>query len=227
MIHSRCSRDRQRNRSPRDRWYATYLVTFTFTQLIDIALWLQHAQVPGGLRACAGLKEQLTRFPPDEQWTQYVVSKFAIPLVVFSQHAMQLTYPSEVLKNHRGKYILTHALPLVGMCFQFACSDIVMAKYPTAHETVRWGGHSAETWQVLCVSGLVAFDFWLLIDEFSVMLVHVLALASVMSFLWATEGTLALGSKWCTYCLIYSFVYVSEPLWGPPAVKVGKAKKSV
>ena len=28
----------QRHRSPRDRWYAKYLLTYTFTQLVDIAL---------------------------------------------------------------------------------------------------------------------------------------------------------------------------------------------
>ena len=30
-----------------------------------------------------------------------------------------------------------------------------------------------------------------------------------------TEGSLALGSKWCTYCLIFSVAYLSDPLWGP------------
>ena len=48
---------------------------------------------------------------------------------------------------------------------------------------------------------------------------HIATLAAVMSFLYFTEGTLALGSKWCTYCLIYSAVYASEPVWGPPAYK--------
>jgi len=33
------------------------------------------------------------------------------------------------------------------------------------------------------------------------------------SFLYATERTLALGSKWCTYCLFYSAIFLAAPLW--------------
>lgn len=35
----------------------------------------------------------------------------------------------------------------------------------------------------------------------------------VITLLWSTEGTLALGSKWCTYCLIYSFIFLAAPFW--------------
>ena len=35
----------------------------------------------------------------------------------------------------------------------------------------------------------------------------------VITILWTTEGTLALGSKWCTYCLIYSILFLAAPLW--------------
>uniref|UniRef100_A0A7S2RQW4 Uncharacterized protein n=1 Tax=Mucochytrium quahogii TaxID=96639 RepID=A0A7S2RQW4_9STRA len=206
-----------RNRSARDLWYARYLLTFTFTQIVDIALWMQNEQIPGGLQACNGMKEQFRRAPADEQYVQYMISKFVIPLVVFSQHAMQLTYPSNVLRNSRIPIILLHGLPLIGMCYQFGCSDLIDAKFPKNEKTIRWGAETAETWQILVMSGIVAFDFLYFIPEKTVAFMHVFVLSLVMSFLYVTEGTLALGSKWCTYCLVYSFVYLAEPLWGPPA----------
>jgi hypothetical protein len=43
--------------------------------------------------------------------------------------------------------------------------------------------------------------------------VHLATLATVVSTLIFTEGRMDLGSKWCTYCLIYSVVYIAEPLW--------------
>jgi hypothetical protein len=44
---------------------------------------------------------------------------------------------------------------------------------------------------------------------------HIVPLWCVMSTLILTEGTLMFGSKWCTYCLIYSVIYIAEPLWLP------------
>jgi hypothetical protein len=52
---------------------------------------------------------------------------------------------------------------------------------------------------------------------------HVLTLAAVMTLLITTENTLALGSKWCSYCLVYSVVYLLAPYWAPrPAMKEKK-----
>lgn len=144
-------------------------------------------------------------------------------MVVFSQHCIQLQYPSENLKEYRNLMIAGHALPLVGMSFQFACSDIVTSYWPEAHDTLRWGGFSAETWHVLIVVAIVALDFYLTMPEASVRNMHIGTFFSVVSFLYITEGTLAVGSKWCTYCLIFSAVYCSEPLWGPPASKTAVA----
>ena len=44
-------------------------------------------------------------------------------------------------------------------------------------------------------------------------LVHNFTLGSVMTFLYLYDGSLALGSKWCSYCLIYSVAYLSSPYW--------------
>jgi len=46
-----------------------------------------------------------------------------------------------------------------------------------------------------------------------VLAVLVIPFLCVITILWTTEGTLALGSKWCTYCLIYSILFLAAPLW--------------
>lgn len=207
-----------RNYSERDRWYAKYLVTYTFTQLVDIALWSQHYSLPNGLQGCSSLEEQFGSFPEGalaDQYWQFVISKFAIPVVVLTQYYFCLTYPSDSLKNHRGKLIGVHALATLGMGFQFACSRIMQANFPLPHETLIWGGVQAPTWQVLIVVVIQSLDFALVIPQPSVRLVHIGTFLTVVSFLWLTEGTLSLGSKWCTYCLIFSVSYATDPWWGP------------
>merc|ERR1712224_773820 len=126
-----------------------------------------------------------------------------------------LTYPSESLKNHRGKLIAVHGLATVGMCFQFACSRVGQASFPFPHDTLIWGGVQCPTWQVLIVVCIQCLDFVMTMPEMSVRLIHIGTFLSVVGTLWITEGTLGLGSKWCTYCLIFSACYATDPLWGP------------
>merc|ERR1711934_233512 len=206
-----------RKRSHRDVYYRNYLFTFTFTQIVDIYLWWQHSEIDGGLQACPSYKEQFFQVPEDSQRQQYIVSKYILPLVVISQHLVQLSYPSSYLANYRKHLTAVHLLPVLGMCFGFGCSDIVTAVFPVPHETLRWGGHSCDTWQVLIVVAVICIDFYLIVPETSVLVGHVGVFLLVVYGLWVTEGTLALGSKWCTYCLIFSVLYLSEPIWGPPA----------
>jgi hypothetical protein len=207
----------QRHRSPRDRWYAKYLLTYTFTQLVDIALWTLHEQTTGGLRACPEFSMQLLDGPTDERKLQYRISKYVVPLVTLSQFATMLYYPSDLLKGQRAKLVALHSLACLGMALQFACTDTVTSAYPSKHKTLRWGAFTAETWQVLLVVALQCADFQFLIPELPVRVAHIGTFLFVVGVLWITEGTLALGSKWCTYCLIFSLTYASEPLWGPPA----------
>ena len=58
-------------------------------------------------------------------------------------------------------------------------------------------------------SGLVAFVMYLLLPR-KVSNVHNLVLFFVVLTLLVTEGRMDLGSKWCSYCLIYSFVYLND-----------------
>jgi len=224
-------------------------------------LWWTHASIGpygetvGGLQACQGYQFQFGRFPAtdDPQFGNFMLSKFALPLVVFSQHAMQCTYPSSVKSGpgERKRYILLHVIPVAVMSMAFACTWLVPSPYDHSYtpdpkapkftaydgtQTLHWGGDFTHqemtknyigfdigatlTWLVIqygaCAhSGLVAYDFVILMpaSESNVGLVHNLVLACVVGTLFLTEGTMQLGSKWCTYCLIYSVVYILDPLW--------------
>ena len=207
----------------RDAFYARYLVTFTFTQLVDCFLWWQHEHAaPGGLQACVPYQQQFGAAPEGVQYPNFVVTKFVLPCVVFSQHAMQLTFPSARWNGpgERLRLIAWHLVPVLGMSFAFACSTIWAGQWPVAGASLLWGGDFS-AWPfsliqaaALLHSGLVAFDFWLLMrDDTRMLIAHLLPLYCVIATLAYTEGTIMLGSKWCTYCLIYCFVYLLDPLW--------------
>jgi hypothetical protein len=183
-----------------DRWSAAYLFTFTLTQVVDVFLWLDEGKV--GLSSCSD--------------TNFVISKYIIPMVVFTQHFVQCYFPSDKLQDYRFPIAVAHLLPILGMMYQFQCSNLV----ETSHGmSICWGGHIAETYQILIHTGIVAAVFVAMMPSV-VALAHVATLGAVMTFLFKTENTLALGSKWCSYCLIYSFVYLAAPYWAPrPALK--------
>ena len=182
---------------------AAYLFTFTLTQVVDVFLWLDEGKV--GLSSCSD--------------TNLVISKYIIPMVVFSQHFVQCCFPSDKLKDYRFPIAMAHLLPILGMMYQFQCSTLV----PTSQGmSICWGGHIAETYQILIHTGIVAVVFLAMMPAV-VAWTHVLTLAAVMTLLITTENTLALGSKWCSYCLVYSVVYLLAPYWAPrPAMKEKK-----
>ncbi|GMI46191.1 hypothetical protein TrCOL_g1442 [Triparma columacea] len=161
----------------------------------------------------------------DTQLPNLIITKYVLPIVVFTQYWQQLSYPSTILAQHRTKLKLLFGATSIGMFFQFGCTDIVTAKFPTPHDTLRWGGVENETSHVLIVVAITTAFYWLLMDGWRVRLAHTVTFWSVVTTLYVTEGTLALGSKWCTYCLIFSFVYLTDPLWNVPE-KVEKAEKA-
>jgi len=227
-----------RNRSERDRWYALYLVTFTFTQIVDAFLWSMNDKSvslgENGLHACKSYQLQFGGAPTDEnEYMNFFVSKYFIPMIVFSQHATQLMYPSEEYKKNpegQHKIIAIHSIPCIIMSFCFGCTMLTDAKFPYADKTLFWGGDFSDyPFSLIQVgatlhSGLVAAGFSLFCRmKGPVLWAHLLPLACVVSLLWITEGRMDFGSKWCTYCLIYSAVYICEPIWFPD----GAAKDAI
>ena len=214
-----------RQRSERDVWYATYLFTFTLTQLVDIALWSLHETDGFALQACTDKQLALLDFSmkTDPQFWNYMISKLLVPIVVFTQNAVQCTYP----RPGHGipwKLIAFQAAPCFLMMFAFACSKIGQASFPVPHDTLAWGGEfykPGEDFKFWANQlGALASSAWVIgifiyFMPLRVCVVHIVVLAAVITTLAVTERRLDFGSKWCTYCLIYSIVYIAEPVWNP------------
>lgn len=196
---------------------------------------LQSLQTPGGLTACQEYQYSFTPLPEDHpQRLNYLVTKYALPAVVMSQYFMQCTYPSKWLNTkawHRPLLIALQFVPVFIMSFCFACTHLVPSLFPKPENTLNWGGDwgwsmkglakgegVTEYWmtQIFSLGSAVhvSIIFWAIMPT-RVFLMHIATLACVVSFQAVTEGTIGLGSKWCTYCLIYSAVYLADPLWMP------------
>ena len=93
------------------------------------------------------------------------------------------------------------------------CTDVIRAKFPEPHSTLRWGGTRTPALPILLVAAATIANFFIVVDDRIVLAVLVVPFLCVITILWTTEGTLALGSKWCTYCLIYSILFLAAPLW--------------
>ena len=216
-----------------DRWYALYLFTFTLTQVIDAVLW--SLQYDRGLEACDGRRMSFAVGAPDGQLANLIVSKYAIPAVVIIQYAAQLAYPSSRNPRLRRVMLLGYVAAGVVMCYTSGCTDVIRAKFPEPHSTLRWGGTRTPALPILLVAAATIANFFVVIDSVEniasmasgawslistqvvddriVLAVLVVPFLCVITILWTTEGTLALGSKWCTYCLIYSILFLAAPLW--------------
>lgn len=218
-----------RQRSKRDAYYARYLFTFTFTQIADAYLWTlnnggsDRKGMGQGLQACESYQLQFGAVPSGPiARPNFLVSKYVIPLIVFSQHAMQLSYPSDAFKGQRKSIIAAHALPCLVMSYCFGCTMLVDSNFPRNDKTLFWGGDFSKfpfmliQFGAVLHSGIVAIGFPLFCGmKGRVLWAHLMPLACVVMFLLISEGRMDFGSKWCSYCLIYSAVYILEPLWLP------------
>ena len=71
----------------------------------------------------------------------FLVSKYAIPAVVFVQYWAQLRYPSPRNLALRKALLALYGAAAIAMAFQSACTDVIRARWPRAHDTLRWGGY--------------------------------------------------------------------------------------
>lgn len=141
------------------------------------------------------------------------MSKYATPCVVIVQYAAQLAYPSPRNLCLRKVLFVGYVAAGLVMCYTSGCTDVIRAHFPEPHSTLRWGGYSSPALPILLVSAATIANFFVVVDDWIVLAVLVVPFLCVITILWATEGTLALGSKWCTYCLIYSILFLAAPWW--------------
>ena len=137
---------------------------------------------------------------PPHQLGPFLVSKYAIPAVVFVQYWAQLRYPSPRNLALRKALLALYGAAAIAMAFQSACTDVIRARWPRAHDTLRWGGYDGAAAPILVVAALTAGNFAVCVEREHprILAALVLPFVGVITFLWSTEGTLALGSKWCT-----------------------------
>jgi hypothetical protein len=211
----------------RDKFYSNYLFTFTFTQLIDIALWYLNKNNTNGLQDCSEYQLQFINYPKNEQLSNYIISKYILPITIFLQHTIQCTYPNTDLL-YRKKYILIllHLIPIFFMSLCFSCTILYPSYFPIDSETLIWGGNisgfSFIVNQIFALlhSGIVTIVFYIVMkNDKRVLLAHIIPLYMIILFLFITEGNLMLGSKWCWYCLIYSIIYIADPIWYKKKIK--------
>jgi len=204
-----------RGRAPRRRGRSIETgarLRYTLTQIVDAALWTLNART-GGLEACPGRRMTFADHGPPGQRANLVLSKYVIPAIVFIQYAAQLAYPSKKHPRLRRALLASYFAAAVVMAYTSGCTDVVRARFPVGHDTLRWGGYSAPALPILLISAATVGNFCVVVDDARVLAVLVVPFLFVITFLWSTEGTLALGSKWCTYCLIYSVLFLAAPLW--------------
>lgn len=204
----------------RDKYYSRYLFTFTFTQIIDAMLWYTNDNIEE-LKECSIYQFQILNYPKNNQVYNYFITKLLLPISVFFQYAMQCLYPSNLLSKYQKKFLIfIYLIPTICMSISFGCTILYQSNFPINHYTLLWGGDLSKPSIIvneivaLIHSGLITLIFYLLMKkEKKILLIHVIPFYTIILFLFITEGTITLGSKWCWYCLIYSVIYITEPLW--------------
>jgi len=215
-----CTFLRYRN-GPRDKFYSNYLFTFTFTQIIDMVLWYLNNYSTTGLQDCSEYQLQFTNYPKNNQLPNYIISKYILPITIFLQHTIQCTYPNtDILYRKRCILIILHIIPIFFMCLLFSCTILYPSYFPVNGKTLLWGGDISifpfmiNQLFALLHSGIVTIIFYIFMkNDKRVLIAHVMPLYMIISFLFITEGTIMLGSKWCWYCLVYSLIYIMDPIW--------------
>jgi len=82
-----------------------------------------------------------------------------IPSVVFIQYAAQLSYPSAKNPRLRRALLAAYFAAALVMAYTSGCTDVVRARFPRPHNTLRWGGYSAPVIPILLISAATVGNF--------------------------------------------------------------------
>ena len=190
----------RRNYSNRDPWYALFLGSFTSLQLFDAYYWW--------------LRGDSEDIPCTA--SNYYITKFLLPVVVFLQPMVLSVFPSNALLNLRTPYRIVTAFGCSIPIFfsaAYGCTTIWRGK---DRDELLWGGVMPPALIVdaglfIWASGAVAF-----VRPWQAWRDILLVGCTVLSLLVYIDGSYRLISRMCTYCLILSFVWILEPIWMPP-----------
>ena len=189
---------------PRDRWYATFLATFTSTQIFDAFFWAiqeEAADLPCSsvtLETLAGL---------DAGALNNLLSRWVLPPVLWMQLIILSMFPSSAAMPWRQPY---RALVVV------LCSATMHANGCTklwAGHTLLWGGWLPRQRHVAGLLSVGAFGTVMFVRPHAVWAGILVVGGLNLGLLQVLDGTVALMSKLCCWCVLLSFFFISEPLW--------------
>ena len=65
------------------------------------------------LEGCSNYQFQIMDYPKNNQFNNYIISKYLLPIAIFGQHSIQCTYPSNLLsKKGERKKLIAPRLPI-------------------------------------------------------------------------------------------------------------------
>lgn len=192
-----------RRYSSRDPWYAAFLLSFTCTQFLDAFFW-----------ARSDSDRTL-----DCDAVNLGFSKWVVTTVLFMQVWVITLFPSPgrfpVLRD-LVRLAVVGVILLVG--FISNCTTVVTTSgglWPVP--TLIYWGFTPPKWLFW-----IGVAFWsvpaLLFIYPTVFATNILLVGGLnLVILQVLDGTYALVSKLCFFCLQLSLLWVVEPLWAPPS----------
>eukprot|EP00756_Hemistasia_phaeocysticola_P014959 Hpha_TRINITY_DN15375_c0_g1::TRINITY_DN15375_c0_g1_i3::g.89975::m.89975 len=205
-----------RQYSSRDSWYGLFLLSFTLTQFLDAFFWWRKGE--GDQVPCDALN--------------LYFSKFVVSAAIFFQVLVITWFPSDrfpVLRKYfRALPLLgAGAMAVFGKCTFAWVTEKGLLKLPTL---VYWGTHlengTPGVPPILFLAGVALWSIAaLLFIKPWWAATNILLVGGVnLILLTIIDGTILLVSKLCFYCLLLSFLWLSEPLWAPGGESVPAEK---
>jgi hypothetical protein len=187
--------------------------SFTTTQLFDAFFWSiqpdPSEQLPCSPLSLAGLEA----LDPGA-WNR-LISRYFLPPVLLFQTVVLSVYPSDACRWLRWPY---RALILVALalCVLYCrCTTVWTGPLPIALPTLLWGGVLPPLWLVDLGIALWAIGAAAFIRP-NVVWAAILGVGGFnLGLLRALDGTIALISKLCFWCLLLSLLFMADPLWMP------------
>ena len=204
-----------RKYSARDGWYALFLASFTTTQLFDAFFW--SVREPGADDLpCSPISVPAIRALEAGAWNR-LVSRFILPLVLFFQPVVLSLFPSDAHRSLRTPYRLLTGLATLVPIIYCGCTRVWTGTTPVALPTLLWGGVLPPYWLVVLGIALWSVGAALFCRPRGVWM-SILGVGGFnLGLLEAIDGTIALISKLCFWCLLLSFLFLADPLWLPPS----------
>lgn len=202
-----------RQYSSRDSWYALFLASFTCTQLFDAFFWSTKDEDEVDLPCSPITLGNLVDLNAGA-WNDFV-SRFLLPPALFFQPIVLAMFPSSAFKALRPPYrLLVVAAGTIPMIWG-GCTTVWTGPMPVALPTLLWEGVLPPLWLVDCGIALWGVGAALFLRPHTVW-IGILAVGGFnLILLRLIDGSIALISKLCFWCLLLSLLFLADPIIHP------------